>query len=156
MKDAAISVIALATSHETAVNLTVVMDRLDAPKIATITGVADLTVRTRVEVMTLTSHVEGMIEIDEIVPGVEAVTITTVIVMSATIDHRLTTTEIGTTAEVVDMIDVEVMEGIGTILVEMNRGAVLATSIEVLQEMSLSSIKRSHKTRVATYKIVNG
>lgn len=156
MKDAAISVIALAISHETVVSLTVVMDHLGAPKIVTITGAADLTARTRVEVMTHTSHVEGMIEIDEIVPGVEAVTITTVIVMSATIDHRLTTTKIGTTAEVVDMIDVEVMEGTGTILAEMNRGAVLATSIEVPQETSLSSIKRSHKTRVATYKIVNG
>ena len=155
MKDAAISVIKLVTLHETVVSLTVVMDHLAALTIAAaITGVADLVVRTRVEVMTLTSHVEGMIEIDVIVPEVEAVTITTV--MSATIDLLLTTTEIGTTAEVVDIIVVEAMEGIGTIHVDANRGAVLATSIEVLQETSLSSIKRSHKTQVATCKIVSG
>ena len=155
MKDAAISVIALATSQETAVSLTLVMDHLAALTIAAaITGVADLVVRTRVEVMTLTSHGEGMTEIDVIVPGVEVVTITTV--MSATTDLLLTTTEIGTTAEVVDIIVVEAMEGIGTIHVDATIGAVLATSIEVPQETSLSSIKRSHKTQVATCKIVSG
>ena len=155
MKDAAISVIKLVTSHETVVSLTVVMDHLAALTIAAaITGVADLVVRTRVEVMTLTSHVEGMTEIDVIVQGAEAVTITTV--MNATIDLLLITTEIGTTAEVVDIIVVEAMEGIGTIHVDANRGAVLAISIEVLQETSLSSIKRSHKTQVATCKIVSG
>ena len=155
MKDAAISVIALATLHETVVSLTAVMDHLAVLTIAAaITGVADLVVRTRVEVMTLMSHVEGMIVIDVIVLEVEAVTITTA--MSATIDLLLTTTEIGTTAEVVDIIVVEAMEGIGTIHVDANRGVVLATNIEVLQETSLSSIKRSLKTQVATCKIVSG
>ena len=154
MRDAAISVIALVTSLETVVSLIMVMDHLDALKIATITGVADLIARTLVEVMTLTSHVEGMIEIEEIVQGVEAVTIITV--MSATIDQVLTTAETGTTAEVVDMVVVVATEGIGTILAETIRGAVLVISIEVRQQTSLNSIKRSLKTRAVTYKIVNG
>ena len=153
MKDAVISVIALATSHETVVSLTVVMDLPDVTTIATITGVAGPVARTRVEVMTLTNHVGGMIEIDEIVQGAEAVNITTV--MSATIGRHLITAETGTTAEVVDIVVVEATVGIGTILVVMSRGVVQAISIEVLQA-SLNSIKRSHKTRVATCKIVSG
>ena len=153
MKDAAISVIALATSHETVVSQTVGMDHLDARTIAAITGEADLIARTRVEVMTPTRHEGDMIVTDESAPGVEAATITTV--MSVTINQILATAETGTSVEVVGIVVVEAMVE-GTIHVEMNRGAVLATSIELPQETSNSSNKRTHKTLAATYKIVSG
>ena len=145
--------IAQATSHETVVSLTLGMDRLDAHTIAAITGEADLIARTHAVVMTLMSHEGGMIVTDESALEVEAATITTV--MNVNTSHILVTAETVTGTTAAEELDIIVVEATEEESADMSRGVVLATSLEVLQEIS-SSNKKNRKTGVAKHKMTSG